>query len=40
MLWVNSKDRLVDCLTKEGASCKKLYEGLIGKLKLYYLYLK
>ena len=35
VLWVNSKDQLADCLTKEGASREKLYEGLTGKLNLY-----
>ena len=35
VLWVNSKDQLVDCLTKERTSREKLYEGLNGKLKLY-----
>ena len=33
VLWVNSKDQLVGCLTKEGASREKIHEGLIGKRK-------
>ena len=40
-LWVNSKYQLADYPTKEWVSREKLYEGLIGKIKLYYyLYLK
>ena len=32
MLWVNSEDQLVNCLTKGGTSREKLYERLNGKL--------
>ena len=33
--WVNSKTKLADCLTKEGASHEKLYDALNGKIKLF-----
>ena len=35
VVWINTKDQLADCLTKEGASREKLYDALCGKIKLY-----
>ena len=33
--WVNSKNQLSDCLTKEGASRERLYDALNGETKLF-----